>query len=328
MSILLHPRLWLFAAFLLLLALAVGFHHPLMLPATLAGICIGSFLNVVVYRLPRMVERAWLRDLRDNVPVEHRATALMLGQQAAQMDCVTEGLDEPFNLSAPRSRCPRCGHAITALENIPVLSFLWLGGRCSGCHSPISYRYPLVELLTGALTFGALAILGFTWQGAAVTVACWFGVALSLIDFDSMTLPDELSYALLWTGLLFSIPQATVGPAQAIYGAVMGYGVLFGLNGLYKIVRGEDGIGQGDFKLAAALGAFVGPEGLPLVFLASWFSAGMAGIALACRQGRPVATYRIPFGPFLVAAALVLLLAPEFRQEWGVLWQMIVALYF
>lgn len=312
------PLLLLFASFLLLIGLALAHPEPLMLTATLAGLCIGSFLNVVVYRLPLMLEREWVRDLRDSVPPGLQRAAVRLGCHATSHETRPDNLDAPFNLSVPRSRCPRCGHPISALENIPVLSYLVLQGRCRGCKAPISLRYPLVELLTGALTLLTLSVLGLTTQGLLVALFCWFSVALALIDLDTLTLPDMLTLPLLWLGLIASTQGALNEPSIAIAGAAAGYGGLYLLNALVKKSTGRDGMGRGDFKLTAAIGAWVGAAGLPLVLLGAACAATCVGAWVAWRQRAPLLTLCLPFGPFLASGTIGLLLVPDVRADFAV----------
>jgi leader peptidase (prepilin peptidase)/N-methyltransferase len=311
------PLLLLFASLILLIGLALAHPEPLMLTATLAGLCVGSFLNVVVYRLPLMLEREWVRDLRDSVPPGLQRAAVRLGCHATSRETLPDNLDASFNLSVPRSRCPRCGHQISALENIPVLSFLVLKGQCRGCKTPISLRYPLVELLTGALTLLALSVLGLTAQGLLVALFCWFSVALALIDLDTLTLPDLLTLPLLWLGLIASTQGVLIEPVAAITGAAAGYGGLYLLNTLVKKTTGREGMGRGDFKLTAAIGAWVGAAGLPLVLLAAACAATGVGAWLAWRQRAPLLTLRLPFGPFLASSTIGLLLVPDVRTDFA-----------
>lgn len=311
------PLLLLFASLILLIGLALAHPEPLMLTATLAGLCVGSFLNVVVYRLPLMLEREWVRDLRDSVPPGLQRAAVRLGCHATSRETLPDNLDASFNLSVPRSRCPRCGHQISALENIPVLSFLVLKGQCRGCKTPISLRYPLVELLTGALTLLTLSVLGLTTQGLLVAMFCWFSVALALIDLDTLTLPDMLTLPLLWLGLIASTQGALLEPSAAIAGAAAGYGGLYLLNALVKKSTGRDGMGRGDFKLTAAIGAWVGAAGLPLVLLGAACGATCVGAWVAWRQRAPLLTLCLPFGPFLASGAIGLLLVPDVRADFA-----------
>ena len=254
-----------------------GLQAGLLSPAMLAvlGVCIGSFLNVVIHRLPRMLERGWRID-----------SAEMLGLDPAK----TAAIGEPITLSRPRSRCPSCGHAIAWHENIPVLSYLRLRGRCSACKAKISPRYPLVEVATGIL----FAAMGWRF-GAQPTVLLWCGfaavlLALAAIDWDTTLLPDSLTLPLLWAGLVAAALGWTLPLPQALWGAVAGYLSLWAVYWAFKLATGKEGMGQGDFKLLAALGAWLGWQMiLPIVLGASVIGA-VVGIAMkvggALREGR------------------------------------------
>ena len=264
--------------------------EPLWLQAALGGVfglLIGSFLNVVIHRLPKMMERQWAAQCAE-----------LSGQEEVPV------VEAPFNLLTPRSRCPHCGHAIRWFENIPVLSYLALRGRCSACQAPISARYPLVELATGALF--AWCAWRWGWTGAA---AAWCGfsavlVALTLIDWDTTLLPDDLTLPLLWAGLISAALGWTGVPlTQALWGAVAGYLSLWAVYWAFKLVTGKEGMGYGDFKLFAALGAWFGwPALVPIILMASVIGA-LIGIGMklsrSLREGGVV-----PFGPFLALAGL------------------------
>ena len=292
--------------------------ETLLSPWSLAllGLAIGSFLNVVVHRMPLMLEREWWGDvaaqLADAVSfrrVFSIEAAPALGLTAAGIDEALTGLP-PLGLSRPRSRCPSCGHAIRWYENIPVLSWLALKGRCSACGTGIALRYPLVELGT-ALLFAAMA-----WRvGPHPTALMWCAVvavllALALIDWDTTVLPDALNLPLLWAGLIATalgwLPDLTL--AQALWGAVAGYLSLWSVYWLFKLVTGKEGMGFGDFKLLAALGAWLGWQAiLPIVLMASVIGAAVGLLMKATgslREGRFV-----PFGPFLAGGGLVVMLA-------------------
>jgi len=264
---------------------------PLIL--ALLGLCIGSFLNVVIHRLPLMLERGWRIE-----------SAEMLGVKIDEQPAIT--------LSRPRSRCPSCGHQIGWAENIPVLSYVRLRGRCSACSKRISARYPVVEILT-ALSF---ALVG--WRFGATPVAllwCAFAavlVALAGIDWDTTLLPDSLTLPLLWAGLVASALGWTIPLPEALWGAVAGYLSLWSVYWLFKLTTGKEGMGFGDFKLLAALGAWLGLKMvLPVVLVASVLGAAV-GIAMKLsgnlREGRYV-----PFGPFLAGAGLAVMLAGSVR---------------
>ena len=255
----------------------------------LAGLCIGSFLNVVIHRLPQMLERGWKLD-------------------AAELLEVQVDVPPRITLSTPRSRCPSCGHGIAWHENIPVLGWLRLRGRCSACKAPISPRYPFVELLTAAL-FAATA-----WRfGAEPVTLLWCGfvgalVALAGIDWDTTLLPDNMTLPLLWAGLLAAALGWTIPLKASLWGAMAGYLSLWTVYWLFKHATGKEGMGYGDFKLLAALGAWLGVQMiLPIVLAASLLGA-IVGIGMklsgALREGRYV-----PFGPFLAGAGIVVMLA-------------------
>ena len=264
--------------------------------AGLLGLLIGSFLNVVIHRLPKMMERQWALEYA-HYAAEQSGNALPQEQTA------------PFGLSQPRSACPHCQHAIRWYENIPVLSYLWLRGRCAGCKTRISLRYPLVELLTGAL----FALCAWRWglspTAGAWAVFCALLVALAGIDWDTTLLPDDLTYPLLWAGLIAAALQWTNVPLfAAVMGAVAGYLSLWSVYWAFKLATGKEGMGYGDFKLFAALGAWFGWQALvPIILMASVIGA-IVGIAMKFSSGLREGGY-IPFGPFLAGAGLVALLA-------------------
>ncbi len=253
--------------------------------AGVIGLLLGSFLNVVIYRLPKMLEAQWTAECAE-----------ISGQEPAQT--------QPFNLMVPRSRCQQCGHQIRWYENIPLLSYLFLRGKCSSCDTPISLRYPLVELATGALFYWCI----WHW-GANVTGLLWCGfsgaiVALAFIDWDTTLLPDDITLPLLWAGLLAAALRWTSVPlASAIWGAAAGYLSLWLIYWLFKLITGKEGMGYGDFKLFAALGAWFGWQALvPIILMASVIGA-IVGIALKLSSGLRQGGY-VPFGPFLAGAGL------------------------
>lgn len=254
--------------------------------AGLAGLLVGSFLNVVIHRLPRMMERQWAAECAE-----------ISGKEPAADDA-------PFNLLVPRSRCPQCGHLIRWYENIPVLSYLALRGKCSACATPISLRYPAVELVTGGLFF----FCAWHW-GATPTALAWCGfsaaiVALACIDWDTTLLPDDITLPLLWAGLLASLFNWTGVPlAVAVLGAVGGYLSLWTIYWAFKLLTGREGMGYGDFKLFAALGVWFGWTALvPIILMASVIGA-IVGITLKFSSGLREGGY-VPFGPFLAGAGL------------------------
>ncbi|WP_462391043.1 prepilin peptidase [Acidovorax sp. Q11] len=255
------------------------------------GLLIGSFLNVVIYRLPKMMEQQWEAELAQ-LEAEKQGKEPPAGTQA------------PFNLMTPRSRCPACGHAVQWHENVPVLSYLFLRGRCSSCKAPISARYPLVELLTGALFFFCMhrwgvTPTGFVWCGFSAAL-----VALAFIDWDTTLLPDDITLPLLWAGLLSAAFQWTNVPLNAsVTGAAAGYLSLWLVYWGFKLATGKEGMGYGDFKLFAALGAWFGWQALVPIILMSSIIGAIVGIAMKIFSSLREGGY-IPFGPFLVGAGL------------------------
>ncbi len=258
----------------------------LALLASLLGLCVGSFLNVVIHRLPRMMERDWQ-------------------SQCAEMRGEAPSTAEKLNLATPRSRCPHCGHVISALENLPLVSFLFiLRGKCSACAAPISWRYPIVETITALLSGYAIWHFGATTQGLGALFLIWALIALTFIDFDTQLLPDSITLPLLWLGLLFNLWQTYTPIETAVVGAMAGYLALWSVFWLFKLATGKEGMGYGDFKLLAALGAWLGWQMLPAIILLSSLVGAVVGIALIviARRGRNVP---IPFGPYLAAAGLI-----------------------
>jgi len=255
------------------------------------ALSVGSFLNVVIYRTPVMLERDWKSQAQDILELEAQAEP-----------------EEKFNLAVPRSRCPQCDHQITALENIPVLSWLWLRAKCSSCATPISARYPGIELLTGILTLASVATFGFNGLGYSVCIATWMLIALTFIDYDTKFLPDEIVYPLLWLGLATQmLTSGIVSLEDAVIGAIAGYLFLWTTYWAFKLITGKEGMGHGDFKLFAALGAWVGWQALPSIIL----MAAVLGLLYAASQiftKRQTAADTIPFGPFLASAGWVTLI--------------------
>ena len=249
------------------------------------GLLVGSFLNVVIHRLPKMMDNDWR-------------------SQCAELHGQSAPATEALSLSAPRSRCPACGHAITALENIPVISWLCLRGRCSACRAPISPRYPIVEALTSLLSALAAAHFGFGWPAAGALLLIWGLIALTFIDYDTQLLPDSITLPLLWLGLLFNLFGTYTDLQSAVIGAMAGYLSLWSVYWGFKLVTGKEGMGYGDFKLLAALGAWLGWQILPLTILLSSLVGALLGIALIvlAKRGRNVP---IPFGPYLATAGLI-----------------------
>lgn len=251
------------------------------------GLMVGSFLNVVIHRLPKMMESEW-----------HRNCLELQGKEAESMP--------KYTLVSPRSACPACGHKITALENIPIISYLFLGGKCSTCKAPISMRYPLVEALTGVLIGFVSWKFGYSSAAVAAWVFTFALIALTFIDFDTQLLPDDITLPLLWLGLLYNLNGGFTDIQSAVIGAVAGYLILWSIYWLFKIITGKEGMGYGDFKLLAAIGAWFGWQLLPAVILLASVIGSVIGIGLIilARHGRNVP---IPFGPFLALGGIAAL---------------------
>ncbi|RMD71447.1 MAG: prepilin peptidase [Gammaproteobacteria bacterium] len=269
----------------------------LLLSAALLGLVVGSFLNVVIHRLPIMLERRWRREC-----------ATFLGQE------VEEGAR--LDLLYPPSHCPHCGHRIKAGENIPLLSYLLLRGRCSACRAPISPRYPLVEFLTAALSVLVVWRFGPSLQAAFALPLVWALIALSFIDLDRQILPDEITLPVLWAGLLASLIPVFADPESSILGAAAGYLLLWGVYQAFRLLTGKEGMGYGDFKLLALLGAWLGWQALPLIILIASLAGSLVGIALILLKGHHRDT-PIPFGPFLALGGFIALLwGQEIMRFW------------
>lgn len=257
--------------------------------STLLGLCIGSFLNVVIHRLPKMMEREW-----------HVQCAELRGENVT-------AVDDNLTLCSPSSRCTVCHHAIRPIDNIPVLSFLFLQGKCKSCRSPISIRYPLIEVFTALISALVAWHFGPTLQTAGALLLVWTLIALAMIDFDTQLLPDSLTLPLLWLGLLFNVFGTYTSLTSAVIGAMAGYLSLWSIFWLFKLATGKEGMGYGDFKLLAALGAWLGWSMLPTIILLSSLVGATVGISLIvfARHGRNIP---IPFGPYLAAAGVIALL--------------------
>lgn len=256
------------------------------------SLMVGSFLNVVIYRLPIMMERDWKAEY---------ASYFEAGESAPAETQNT------FNLVKPDSTCPHCQHKIRAWENIPVLSYLFLRGRCASCRAPISIRYPLVELFTAVTCTFAAWHFGFSIQALVMVLITYLLVAMLFIDLDKMLLPDQLTLPMLWLGLLLSTQNIFVSPTDAIIGAAAGYLALWSVYWLFKLATGKEGMGYGDFKLLAALGAFTGWQGLPIIILLSSAVGAVVGIFLMVQSGKGK-DLAIPFGPYLAVAGWLTLL--------------------
>jgi len=255
----------------------------------LLGLLVGSFLNVVIYRLPLMMESRWRRDCCELLEIDR------------------EKQEAPLNLATPNSHCPHCKAAIKPWQNIPLLSYLLLGGKCSVCAQPISTRYPLLELTTGLMTM----ILAWYFQLSpallGAVIFTWSLIALTMIDIDHQLLPDDITLPLLWLGLLLNLNATYVSLPEAVIGAMAGYLILWGVYQVFRLLTGKEGMGYGDFKLLAALGAWMGWQALPLIILLSSLVGAIMGIAMMIikRRGRDIP---IPFGPYLAMAGWIALL--------------------
>ena len=262
-----------------------------LLPVSLLclGLLVGSFLNVVIYRLPLMMEASWRKDCCE-----------LLEQEL-------EKAPAPLSLAVPNSHCPHCGTAIRPWQNIPVISYLLLGGKCAACGVKISLRYPAVELITGLLTLSLASHFGLSPALGGAALFTWAMITLTMIDVDHKLLPDDITLPLLWLGLLLNINGTYVSLADAVIGAMAGYLILWSIYWLFKLITGKEGMGYGDFKLLAALGAWLGWQALPIIILLSSLVGAICGIALMLLKGRGK-EIPIPFGPYLAAAGWIALL--------------------
>ncbi|HEX8874610.1 MAG TPA: A24 family peptidase [Nitrosospira sp.] len=252
------------------------------------GLVVGSFLNVVIVRLPKMLEREW-------------------AQQCAGLDSEEIEARPPYNIIIPRSACVHCGHKITALENIPLMSYILLGGRCSQCRTSISLRYPAVELLTALISGYVAWHFGYGLAAFAALIFSWTIIVLAFIDMDTQLLPDDITVPFIWAGLLVNLAGIFTDIQSAVMGAVAGYIALWSIYWAFKLVTGREGMGYGDFKLLAAIGAWLGWQMLPLVILISSIAGTIVGIFLiaTAQRGRHEP---IPFGPYLAGGGFVALL--------------------
>lgn len=265
------------------------------------GLLIGSFLNVVIYRLPIMLQRGW------------RSECLTFLEQEDS----NKSTDKPFNLSAPKSHCPSCNHRVRAIDNIPVISYLILKGRCRDCNASISCRYPIVEVVTGILSLIIANKFGFSLQTAAALIFVWSLITLTMIDFDTQLLPDNITLPLIWLGLFISLFHVFIDSGTAIIGALAGYLSLWSVYWMFKLVTGKEGMGHGDFKLLAAIGALLGWQMLPLVIMLSAFVGATLGLLLIVIKGHDK-NIPIPFGPYLSAAGFIALVWGESINQYYV----------
>lgn len=264
------------------------------------GLLVGSFLNVLILRLPIMMFRAFKQECAEAEFPKHPAL---------------DDLSRPYNLIKPDSHCPRCQAPVRAWQNIPVLSWLLLRGRCAHCSEPIAWRYPLVELTTALLSAALIWVFPWGWQLAAMLVFTWWLVAMSVIDIDHQILPDSLTLSLLWLGLIANSFDLFTDLNNAIWGAVFGYLALWSIFWLFKLTTGKEGMGYGDFKLLAALGAWLGASYLPLIILLSSVVGAVVGLMGILILGRDK-NLPIPFGPYLAAAGWIAALYGNHIIEW------------
>jgi leader peptidase (prepilin peptidase) / N-methyltransferase len=251
------------------------------------GLMIGSFLNVVIYRLPKIMERTWLQQCAE-----------LRGEKIEPLPI--------FNIASPRSMCPSCGHKISVLKNIPIISYLFLGGRCSQCHAKISIRYPMIEAFTSIISGYIAWHFGFSLITIAALIFTWAMITLAMIDLDTQLLPDDITLPLLWLGLLVNLNGGFTDIRFAIIGAAAGYLFLWLVFWIFKLATGKEGIGYGDFKLLAAIGAWFGWSMLPLVILFSSLVGAIIGVGIIAIS-KEKSNVPIPFGPFLAIAALIAL---------------------
>ncbi len=267
----------------------------LLLTVTVVGLCVGSFLNVVIVRLPVMMEAEWQQQCRELLDLPGENNGNEAGHPPAK-----------FNLVHPGSHCPKCRAPIKAIHNIPVLSYFLLKGRCAACQTEISLRYPLIELITAVVSFIVAWRFGFSWAGLGGLFLSWALIALTMIDFDHQLLPDAITLPFLWLGILFNMNGVYTDLSASVIGAVAGYLSLWSIYMIFKLVTGKEGMGYGDFKLFALLGAWLGWQALPGIILLSSLVGAVVGISLILFRGRD-RNIPIPFGPYLATAGWIFL---------------------
>jgi leader peptidase (prepilin peptidase)/N-methyltransferase len=276
------------------------------------GLMVGSFLNVVIHRLPKMMEMEWRHqcaELSHGIADEHQTAAEICHPGIPEH---LSGINpepvqhRPYNLIVPRSACPHCNHVISAWENIPIVSYLLLRGKCKNCGAAISPRYPIIEAVSGVLCAYVAWRFGFGWAAVGALLLVWALLALTAIDFDTQLLPDDITLPLLWAGLLFNMFGVFTSLTSAVLGAIIGYLALWCVYWLFKLATGKEGMGYGDFKLLAAMGAWLGWQMLPLIILLSSLVGAVVGITMivALKHGRNIP---IPFGPYLAGGGLIAL---------------------
>lgn len=262
------------------------------------SLLVGSFLNVVIYRLPIMMKNSW----QDEIDMHIKGADISTSRAR-------------FDLIKPDSSCPKCGHKIKVWENIPIISWVLLAGKCSQCKSPISIRYPLVELLTACLSVWVAYVLGFNLVAFAFIFCTWLLIAMTFIDLDEMFLPDVLTLSMLWIGLITAATSPLLDPTDAILGGVFGYLFLFSIYWGFKLLTGKEGMGYGDFKLLAAIGVWVGWQYLPIVILLSSSIGALVGVLLMIKKNKNT-SLAIPFGPYLAAAGFITMLYGDTIANW------------
>jgi len=261
------------------------------------GLSVGSFLNVVIYRFPLMLENDWKSQCRELLEIKETS------------------IETAITLSKPASTCPQCGHKIRAWENIPLLSYIFLKGKCSDCQAHISIQYPLIEFLTGVLSLAVALKFGVSWQTLFALILTWSLVAMSVIDIHKQILPDDITLPVLWLGLLLSIFNIYIDPANSIIGAITGYMILWSVYQLFKLITGKEGMGYGDFKLLALFGAWFGWTFIPLIIILSSASGAIIGIAMMLFNKQERST-PIPFGPYLAIAGWIAMMWGEQIIHW------------
>jgi leader peptidase (prepilin peptidase) / N-methyltransferase len=278
--------------------------NPAFYVGTLAilGLIVGSFLNVVIHRLPKMMEADWQQQCNEYLHPE-------------QAEAERAKPRKKYNLVVPRSSCPACGHQITALENIPLLSYVYLGGKCAACKTPISIRYPAIEALTALLTAFLAWKFGVTAQAVCAIGFSWALIALTFIDADTTLLPDDITLPLMWAGLLINAFGVFASLPSALFGAVVGYLSLWSVYWAFKLTTGREGMGYGDFKLLAAIGAWLGWQMLGQVILLSAAVGAVVGVVGIALYGREKGA-KIPFGPYLAAAGFIALVWGAQINQW------------
>jgi leader peptidase (prepilin peptidase) / N-methyltransferase len=267
-----------------------------LMTAGVLGLLVGSFLNVVIYRLPKMMEQDWRTQCIE-----------FLGSENIKDEVANTIATPKFNLATPNSTCPTCQHKIKPWENIPLISYAFLRGKCSACKSPISLRYPIIELATCILSVVAIYTFGITPSGLASLVFTWCLIALTMIDFDTQLLPDSITLPLMWLGLIANSFGIFTSLDNALWGAICGYLSLFSVYWVFKLLTGKEGMGFGDFKLLAALGAWLGVQMLPQIIMLSALAGAVIGIGMIVLRGRDK-NIPIPFGPYLAIAGWIALM--------------------